>query len=114
MPKDGNKILRGEVYWATLDPAVGSEIKKTRPVVIVSNNIQNANAPRIVVVPVTSSTKRVLHFEALIKIGDNTGKALADQVRTIDKSRLEKLICKVADEELSSIDDALKIVLHLR
>ena len=52
-------MLRGEVWWVEFDPAVGSEIRKTRPGVIVSNNSANRNLARVIVVPLTSNTDRV-------------------------------------------------------
>ncbi len=114
MQKDGSDVLRGQIYWTTLDPAVGSEISKTRPAIVVSNDIQNTNAPRVIVVPVTSSKKRVLDFETLVQIGGDLSKAMADQVRTVDKSRLGELICKITSDEMARLDAALKIVMHLR
>ncbi|MDB5744924.1 MAG: growth inhibitor PemK, partial [Polaromonas sp.] len=51
-------MKRGEVWWVEFDPAVGSEIRKTRPAVIVSNDAANRNLARVVVIPLTSSTGR--------------------------------------------------------
>ncbi|WP_162235605.1 type II toxin-antitoxin system PemK/MazF family toxin, partial [Pseudomonas tremae] len=57
-------MLRGEVWWVEFDPSVGSEIKKTRPAVIVSNDSANRHLARVVVVPLTSSTERTYPGEA--------------------------------------------------
>ena len=60
-------MKRGEIYFANLDPAVGSEIKKKRPVLIVSNNANNKTASTVTVIPVTSNTTKVYPFEVLLR-----------------------------------------------
>ena len=57
---------RGDVYWVALDPTLGSEIRKTRPAVIVSNDSCNAYGSRVVVLPLTSNTSSVYPGEALV------------------------------------------------
>ena len=59
-------MLRGEVWWVEFDPAVGSEIRKTRPVIILSNDAANRNLARVVVVPVSSNPERVYPGEAVV------------------------------------------------
>ena len=80
-------MQRGEVWWVEFDPAVGSEIRKTRPAVIVSNDAANRNLTRVVVVPVTSNTGRQYPGEALITVAGQSSKAMADQIMAADKSR---------------------------
>ncbi|MDD5331020.1 MAG: type II toxin-antitoxin system PemK/MazF family toxin [Sulfuricella sp.] len=80
-------VKRGEVYWANLDPTIGSEIKKTRPVLVVSPDDMNAALPRIIVAPLTS------HGQALgcrpeVKFNGKQARILLDQIRCIDKARL--------------------------
>jgi mRNA interferase MazF len=58
-------MLRGEVWWVEFEPAVGSEIRKTRPAVIVRNDAANRNLARVVLVPVTSNTGRQYPGEAI-------------------------------------------------
>ncbi len=58
----------GEVYWVNLDPAIGTEARKTRPAVILSNNTLNQVGQRLLAVPVTSNTSRVYSFEALLEV----------------------------------------------
>jgi mRNA interferase MazF len=74
-------MRRGEVWWVEFDPSIGSEIRKTRPAVIISNDAANRNLKRVVVMPLTSNTGRLYPGEALVQIGEQTSKAMADQVR---------------------------------
>lgn len=74
-------MKRGEVWWVEFDPSVGSEIRKTRPAVIVSNDGANRHLVRVVVVPLTSNTGRQYPGEAFItlsgerpEVGDNSAK----------------------------------------
>ena len=61
-------MKRGEVWWVEFDPALGTEIKKTRPAVIVSNDAANRNLARVVVVPLTSNTGRAYPGEAVVTV----------------------------------------------
>ena len=108
-----NEIIRGEVYWVNLDPAIGTEIQKTRPAVIMSNNIQNKISSRVVVVPITSNTNKIFPFETKINLNNKNGKVLTDQIRTLDKSRLSKRVCMLTKTEISDIERAIKLTLSL-
>jgi len=110
---ENRTIKRGEVYWVNLDPTIGSEIKKTRPAVVLSNNIQNRISARVVILPITSKTEKLFPFEAKITLHNQEAKVLADQVRTVDKSRLNDCICSLTKAEIKDIERALKITLSL-
>ncbi len=110
-------IKRGEIYWVNLDPAIGSEIRKTRPAVIVSNDINNVHAQTVTVLPLTTATGKVFPFEVPLP-ADLTGtrggsKAKANQVRTVDKQRLGKLAGLVPPVLMAKVDAALKLHLDL-
>lgn len=107
------EIKRGEVYWVNLDPTIGSEIQKTRPAVIVSNNIQNKVSSRVVVIPITSKADKLFPFEAKISLKKKGVKVLTDQIRTVDKSRLSDCICMLSTTEISDIEKAIKVTLSL-
>lgn len=107
------KILRGDVFWFKLDPIVGSEIKKTRPAVIVSNDVQNSMRVRYVVAPITSNVKKVYPFETLVQIKDSQCKVLLDQIRTVDDQRLGDFICRLTMKEIEGINQVMKLVLSL-
>jgi mRNA interferase MazF len=83
---------RGEIYWANLDPTIGSEIAKTRPVLIVSNDINNQYAATVSILPITSSTSKVFPFEVKVVPSESglnkNSKIKANQIRTIDKRRI--------------------------
>ena len=107
-------MKRGEVWWVDFEPAVGSEVKKVRPAVIVSNDASNAAMHRVQVVPITSNVSKLYVFEAPVAVKGAAGKAMADQVMTADKQRLKKRIGRVSASELLGIEQALRIQLGLR
>jgi mRNA interferase MazF len=107
-------MKRGEVWWVDFEPSVGSETKKTRPAVIVSNDSSNSAMNRVQVVPITSNTTKLYAFEALISVTGASGKAMADQVMTADKQRLKKRIGRVSEGEMRNIERALRIQLAIR
>lgn len=80
-------LVRFGVYWAILDPTIGSEIKKTRPVVIVSPDVVNNNLNTVLVAPLTS-TLRDYPTRVRVKIGGKFGDVAIDQLRALDKSRI--------------------------
>lgn len=96
-----------------LDPTVGTEIKKTRPAVVVSNDACNKYGTRIVVVPITSNVTSLYPGEAQVRVARRDGRVLGDQIRSIDKSRLGKRIGRLSREELATVDEALRITLDL-
>jgi mRNA interferase MazF len=102
------------VYWVSLDPVIGSEIRKTRPAVVVSNDSCNRYGNRVVVLPITSNVSSVYPGEALIEVKGKQGRALGDQIRSIDKSRLQARAGTLTPAEMTRIDEALAITLALR
>ncbi len=104
---------RGEIYWVALDPAVGTEIKKTRPAVVVSNDSCNTHGSRVVVLPVTSNVDSLYPGEALIRIKGQPGRALGDQIRSLDKIRLQSRIGSLTTEEMAAVDEALLVTLGI-
>lgn len=106
-------MRRGEVWWVEFDPAVGSEIRRTRPAVIVSNDAANRHLARVVVVPVTSNTGRQYPGEAVVTVGEQSSKAMADQIMAADKSRLKSRVGLLAKADMQAVEDAIKVHLAL-
>ncbi len=104
---------RGEVWWVALDPALGTEIRKTRPAVVVSNDSCNAHGTRVVVLPVTSNVESIYPGEAQILVRGSAARALGDQIRSVDKERLRSRIATLTPEEMTAVDEALRITLAL-
>jgi len=101
-------MTRGNVWWVEFDPAVGSEIKKTRPAVIVSNDIANQYLSRVVVIPLTSNVSRIYPGEAVVLLNGVKNKAMTDQIMSADKSRLKTKIADLSDNDMHSIEIAMK------
>jgi len=111
-------IKRGGIYLAALDPVIGKEISKTRPVVIVSNNKNNEFSGTVTILPLTSKNiQKIYPFEVFLKKGGGNlpknSKVKADQIRTLDKSRIVKFVGKLEKKEMDLLDKAILIHLDL-
>ena len=106
-------MKRGEVWWVEFDPAVGSEVRKTRPAVIVSNDAANRNLARVVVIPLTSNTDRQYPGEALVSVDGQSSKAMADQFMAADKARLKSQLGVLGKADMLAVEDAMRVHLGL-
>jgi len=106
-------MTRGSIWWVEFDPSVGSEITKTRPAVIVSNDIANQFLARVVVVPLTSNVSRVYPGEAIVTVNGRESKAMTDQIMSADKSRLKNKIADLSDNDMVSVETAMKRFFNL-
>jgi mRNA interferase MazF len=104
---------RGDVYWVALDPVMGTEIRKTRPAVIISNDPCNRYGDRVVVLPVTSNVSSLYPGEARVEIRGKPGRVLGDQIRSIDKTRLRGKLASLCAEDLLAVEEAVRITLGL-
>ena len=104
---------RGDVFWVNLDPAQGTEIRKTRPAVVISNNSCNKYGSRVIVLPVTSNVESLYPGEAMIEIKGRPARVLGDQMRSLDKSRLRAKIGTLSAAELLAIEEAVLITLGI-
>jgi mRNA interferase MazF len=111
-------MKRGEIYYANLDPTVGAEVNKHRPVVIVSNDINNRANSLVTVLPITSNVDRVYPFEVLLAANESglpkASKVQAQQIRTLSKQRLVgKVVGQLSIEKMQAIDAAMRLHLNL-
>lgn len=114
-PKGGkhmNTIKRGDVFFCLGSPdAVGSEERKTRPVVIVQNNAGNASSPTVIVANMTTNTTRRLYpmqFDIDLP-GHALSRVQCEQIRTVDKCRLRDKVYSLTEDELRKLDDCLAV-----
>jgi mRNA interferase MazF len=104
---------RGEVWWVAFDPALGSEIQKTRPAIIVSNDSANRNLKRVVVVPLTTNTSRVFPGEARVSVAGEFCKAMSDQLMAADKLRLKEKLATLSKSDMLEVEQAICVHLGL-
>ena len=112
------KIKRGDIYYADLNPVIGSEQGGTRPVLIISNNIGNKHSPTVIVAPITSRTQNKNRLPTHIAVRDFAGLdkksvILLEQIRTIDKHRLEKCIGHLEESLIICVNYAIIVSLGI-
>ena len=107
-------ILRGDIYWADLNPVIGSEQGGFRPVLILSHNIFNDRSGTVIAVAITSQAQRA-GFPLTLELSDTKlpkrSWAKISQVRTLSTKRIGKKIASVSPEELISIIDGLNEII---
>lgn len=110
-------IKRGDIFYADLSPAIGSEQGGIRPVLIVQNNVGNYHSPTVIVAVLTSKSKKKLPTHISIPSGEGNitmdSTVLLEQLRTIDKFRLQKYVGSVSDNTMDRVDRAMLVSLGL-
>lgn len=104
------KIIKGAIFYADLDPTVGSEQQGCRPVLIIQNDIGNKYSPTTIVAPITTKKDIELPTHILIKQFDKirpNSVIMVEQIRVIDKTRLKGFVDILKDEQLKEVDKAL-------
>jgi len=110
---------RGEIYLAALDPAVGHEIEKTRPALIIQNDTSNRYSAMTMVAPITSTVRLPLSpLHVLLAAGPSTGLAVAsvavfNQIRAVDRRRLVKRLGEADSLAMAAVDEAIKAAFGL-
>lgn len=118
-PAKASYPRRGEIHLTALDPTLGREIQKTRPALIIQNDVSNRLSEITIVAPITSTVRFPLNpVHVLVAADQNTGLsvtsvALLNQIRAVDRIRLIKRLGRVDDETLEQVDEAIKISLGL-
>jgi len=112
-------IRRGEIYLCSFDPTVGHEIKKTRPALVIQNDIGNRYSPLTIVAAITSSVSPVPYpVEVVVEPTAANGldvrsSVRLDQIRTVDRQRLVRRLGVVDSATMAKVDEAIKISLGL-
>ena len=105
-------VRRGDIFWANLDPTIGVEIKKTRPVVVMSHDAINQHSRLVIVVPLTTNTARLSPSHVLMPQGEGglrqDSKALTEQIRAMDTQRLTTKIGALSERSLRLIEQAIR------
>ena len=105
-------VRRGDVVVANLDPTIGVEIKKTRPVIVLSNDSINQFSQLVVVVPLTKNTAHLSPSHVVIPKGvarlTFTSKVVTEQIKAVDKRRLVKRLGSLTPSLLAQVERALK------
>ncbi len=110
------QIKRGELYYADLSPVVGSEQGGVRPVLVVQNDVGNKYSPTVIIAAITSKINKAklpTHIEIVASTYglEKDSVILLEQIRTLDKSRLQNKIGDLSEWVMKSVDKALLISL---
>ncbi len=112
-------IKRGDIYYAELNPVIGSEQGGTRPVLIISNDIGNRHSPTVIIAAITGKTQTKAKLPTHTEVKDVEGLdrdsiVLLEQIRTVDKKRLKQYMGIMPAEAMARVDKALAISIALK
>jgi mRNA interferase MazF len=106
-------VRRGDVWWVNFEPAVGGEIRKKRPAVVMSNDAANRHLNRVQVVPLSTQVGQIYPSEAEILVNRRRNKAMADQLTTVSKLRLINRAGRVSASDMRKVELAIRVQLGL-
>ncbi len=113
-------IRRGEIYLVDFGQTVGSEIRKTRPAVIIQNDVGNRYSPLTIVAPVTSRKLGQKKYPTEVWIDanesglDRDSKVLLNQIRTVDRARVSRRLGALSPDKMREVDEAIRISLGIQ
>ncbi len=110
----GAAIKRGEIWWISLDPTQGSEIKKTRPCIVLTHDTINRLRHTVVVVPLSTAAKPHPPITVPVTCQGSLAVAVVDQVRAVAKHRLRSKIETISTDELDEVCRAISTILEIR
>jgi mRNA interferase MazF len=103
-------INQYDIYWIDLEPTKGSELKKTRPCAVISPDEMNHNINTIIIAPLTSTSKNY-PTRVEVSLGGRTCWIVLDQIRCVDKSRLENKMGRLEEEQIAEVKNIIKEML---
>ena len=103
---------RGDIWWVALDPTLGSEIRKTRPCIVMSVKVLNERRRTVIVVPLSSSPKASPPILIPISCGQ-PAVAVSDQIRAVANERLRSRVGAVTSEEMAALEEGLREIMQL-
>ena len=107
-------IKRGDVWWVSLDPTQGSEIKKTRPCIVLTHDTLNRLRRTVVVIPLSTAAKPHPPITVPVTCEGKSSVAVVDQIRAVAKHRLRSKVETLSSDELDEVCQAISSVLELR
>jgi mRNA interferase MazF len=107
-------MTRGDVWWVALDPTQGSEIKKTRPCVVLTHDTLNRLRKTVVVVPLSTAAKPHPPITVAVTCQGQAAVAVIDQIRAVAKHRLQSKMETLSAEDLAAITRAISTILEIR
>lgn len=109
------EIKRGDIYYAALNPVIGSEQGGTRPVLILQNDTGNKFSPTVIVAAITGRQKKNLPTHVPVNISElpKDSIVLLEQIRTIDKQRLAEYVARLSNAQMKKIEQAIDISLGM-
>ena len=112
------RYSRGDIYYANMDPNVGSEQGGERPVVVLQNDAGNKHSPTLIIAALTSRVDKKRHLPTHVLLDHNPGLKVPsivqlEQIFTIDKRRVQRFAGQTSEEEMMQIETAIKISLGM-
>lgn len=110
-------IVKGAIFYADLDPILGSEQQGIRPVVIIQNELGNKHSPTVLVAPISTKKDKILPTHILVKQFDkirHDSIILLEQIRVLDKIRLKGYLGLLDSETMKKVNEAIKISFDLK
>lgn len=104
-------MKRGDVWWVSFGRSTGGEIRKSRPAIVLTNDVAIAHLNRVQVVPLTTNVSRVYPGETIIVVNGRPHKAMADQIMTVSKQRVSNLFGTLSPDDMQKVESAVR--LHL-
>ena len=104
---------RGEAWWVSFGRSTGGEICKSRPAIVLTNDVAIAHLNRVQVVPLTTNVDRVYPGETVVVINDRPHKAMADQIMTVSKQRVSNFFGRLSPDDMQKVEAAVRLHLDI-